>query len=293
METHKLNHYIPCFMLKYWEQRKALRYGVHVYHIREGQITFERSRGRRRFAFAAVEDLYVPIIDGCRITAIEMGWLNNFETALAHIVRCVHRDEQLAIRDALTLTNFGMGLFSLEQRSRYNIETLIKLIEGEPSFRGLISANPERELKRLVLENMINVVTECYGRYEPLQVKFLYAKGQSFIVTDRPYFADPEVHEHFMVLTNKLGVLYWKGDNRPQYLVGNAPPDFVDLMNKTIVVRARDWIVADNIDQLRHYVEIYNSQEAARDRTTDRIIGLTPRTSRAGWSFRSPKEAID
>jgi hypothetical protein len=145
---HRHNHYVPLHMIKRWEREHNGVKGVFVYLRAENQKKFWRRNKRKPYNFAVSDDLYVPSIHGDRNVAMEAGWLNEMETTLARLVAQVSTGHnELVIRNNEELAKLSMALFSLEHRSRFDLEIIKRAIEDDPSLREIIiSANPEREV---------------------------------------------------------------------------------------------------------------------------------------------------
>lgn len=281
---HRHNHYVPRFMINYWETASGHHRGVFVYSLPEGRTYFEKTTTRRPYPFAIVEDLYVPLIGGRRATSMEARWLSAQETALSDLVRLAHQRTDRLARDIAEYTKISMALFTLEQRSRFNLERLRRAVEDRPELRKCISTSPEREPHRLVLENLIHLVTETHSRHWPLSLVFVYSGNGSFILTDRPGFTDPRMPERVMVLTNKVAVIYQRSE-QPTFEHIDATPDFVDMVNKMVAIRARDWLVADNTALLDRWSEATRSIEAENYRRSERIGPIEPVLLLTGWSI--------
>lgn len=289
-DDYKHNHYVPSFMLKYWEQRQGNRLGVWTFPTVTDCVTFERSAGRKPFPFAIAEDLYVPVIEGRRAKALEAGWLNSLETALAHVVRLAHSRTPLGPMDQERFLRFALGLFSLEQRSRYVITTLKDEIAADPILRAQITASPERRTLQLVLENIVHVTTHLANTHMPLKCAFLHAGTSDFVIADRPGFNDPRLSQRVMVLTNKIAVLYEKGQDKPAYLYKDAQAEMVETINRVVALGARDWIVAMTRDEAVRYGRINLSPEGERHRGSESTVRIDRPALLAGVTIPADDE---
>lgn len=283
--SHRQNHYVPKFMIRYWETRKDGVLGVFVHTLADARSNFSPTTKRRPYPFAIAEDLYVPRVDGQRTIAMEAGWLNGQETALSKLIALAHQRSALLARNVSEYTKISMALFALEHRSRFVLESIREAVEGRLECRALISANPEREPHRLALENLINIVTEMHGRHWPLTLHFLHSGDSEFILTDRPGFLVDE--KRVMVLTNKVAVCYEKSSGEPTFEHLDAESEFVATINRMLAMRARDWIVVHTPSLLEHWVQVNQSLEADEYRRTERIEPIAPHFLTSGYSFRS------
>ena len=275
-------------MIKNWERIKDDFRGVFVFLINDGQAKFWRSNKRKPYLFAVAEDLYVPVIMGSRITEMEAGWLADQERALARIVEKAHRKENpFSEISSMELTRVEMSLFALELRSRYELEMIRSFVEENDHIRDIISANPERETQRLVLENLIHYVTELHGNHVPLSFIFLHTKNTKFILTDRPSIVVDGIGR-FLILSDRLAVQYSKSEGTPSVEHQDIENDFVSLINKMLSIKARDWIVADNEQTIQECIAINSSSEADENRATERCEITKPESLLSGFSFREP-----
>lgn len=285
-ETHRNNHYVPVSLIKRWECHKDHLRGVHVHLIRDNQTKFWSFKKRSPYFFAVAEDLYVPVIDGSRATEMEAGWLNDQETTLARIIdKAQKRNDPFEGVSSREITRLEMSIFSLEVRSKYELEMIRSAVEADPDIRSAISANPERDTQRLVLENLIHVVTELHGNYVPLSFDFLHSQEEKFILTDRPSFV-VDGTGRFLVLSDRLAVKYSKSEGAPSVEHTDTPADIVFEINKMLSIKARDWIIADNESVMQKYVEINKSNEANEYRENEHCEVIKPRSLQSGFSFR-------
>ncbi len=284
--THRRNHYVPRFMIQYWEKLNGGVRGVFVHLLAEDRSCFERTTKRRPYPFAVAEDLYVPLIDGRRAISMEARWLNEQETALSELVRLAHQRSDRLARDIAGYTRISMALFALEQRSRFNLEHLRRAVEDRPDLCGYISASPEREPHRLVLENLIHLAMEMHTRHWPLTLTFVHAGNANFILTDRPGVTDPGMAERVMVLTNKVAVVYRKALGQPSFEHIDATEEFVDTVKRMLAIKARDWIVADDLSLLNRWAQVSRSAEAENYRRSERIGRVEPLLLPSGFSIR-------
>jgi len=286
-ETHRKNHYIPKFMLKYWLVEQDGFRGVHVYRVADGTSSFDRvgRNARNPFSFAIVEDLYVPIIEGQRAIAMEKGWFNGLEHAMAEVIRQAHDGEPIALTKHDVMSRLKMGLLALHMRPRAIIELVSDVVDADPRLRAAISANPERSTHRIVLENLIHMVTELTNLHPFVDYIFLLGEPGTFIIGDRPCFSTGELGR-FAVLTDRVAVQFSPSRTHcDRYKYVDAPDGMVDLINERMALQARDWLVAGSSDTLVRYSSVIKTDEWHEEWEATKPEFVRPGTLSCGWSI--------
>lgn len=286
MAQKKRNHYIPVFMLKHWLASHGSSQALHYYEIAKKQkATCGKNNG---FKFAARNDLYVPKIGGARDVKME-EWFGRCESALASLVRHAATggtEFSVSREDASYLQK---AIHGLRLRSRHDLEMIREAVAKEQVPRELISASPERDIDRLVLENMRNTIDEQSLAHNPLSMQFLRSKTGSFILSDRPWIEDPRIG-NYIILTNRVALRYEKsGRGQLEYSYHDAPDDIRQDLNKLVALQARDWLVADNAPELDQHIDIVCSPEWEAHREQDHITGIVPTHLRGGADFEGPQ----
>lgn len=287
---HKRNHYVPQFILRGWVTRGLKYSGVWVYDIREERSFFSNATGAKAFSFAATDDLYVPKIDGKRSASMEK-WFGGQESALSKVVR-----EALQKRDILTdratydeLAALTFALVGLEHRSRHEIEASTRAVRDDPDLRKIISSNPERDIHRLVLENIINDTTNTVQELGHVEITFFETEN-SLICSDRPAFLHDEIG-HFVVLTNHCFAVYHTSSaGLFRYRHEQARADFVESVDRALTFAARDWIVADSEQNLNRHIEVIKTSEWKEHVARDHPVVKPVTALTAGWNFREPND---
>jgi hypothetical protein len=136
-----------------------------------------------------------------------------------------------------------------------------------------------------VLENLVHIVTELHGRHLPLELSFLHSHGERFILTDRPTFVVDGIGR-FLVLTDRVAIKYQKGSLACMYEDMDVEGQFVSYINRFLALKARDWIVANNMSSLNKWVQINNSDDAEDFRNSERPALIKPVALSTGFSFR-------
>lgn len=97
MSEFRRNHFVPRFILKNWVTQGHRYEGVYCFDIEEDRSYFASARGKSGLGFAAADDLYIPVVNGDRSTALEK-WFSSFEGPLSHVTRqALTRTEELRI----------------------------------------------------------------------------------------------------------------------------------------------------------------------------------------------------
>ncbi len=285
MPELRRNHYLPKSMLKHWATPGPKYPGVYCYDIRESRQFFANANGGAAFAFAISNDLYVPVINGERAPEMEK-WFSSQEDALAGLVKQAHtKKEQITIKKRADTGRIVQALVGLECRSRYDVQRLREALRQEPSLRAVISNNPERDEQRLVLENIINLITERALLLDPIEITFLHTKKR-FICSDRPFCNDPQLDYCFVVLTNTCVAAYTKSRTGEfMYQHKDAHDGLVDEVNKLVALNARDWLIADSQVQLDQYVTVIHSEEWRRQCASEKLEVVLPRALTSSWSI--------
>ena len=273
--NYKRNHFIPKFMLDYWaSQPNGYNFrGVWVYEIDSRRKYFANAQGGKAYDFAVSDDLYIPLIGGERTTALER-WFSSLEGKLANLAKQVHEDrETLFFRNHEDAIPTLMSLFALECRSPFNIQILKGEIASSPQFSDLISQPTEISIQQLVLENIINYVNEYALRFSKSNMLILRCENQDVICSDRPVFHHPTLTPRFFALTNKIIIALAKDplNTELKYTYTTLEPEMLDLLNKRIVLEAREWIVATTENQLNQYVSVVESDEWKTYRESTKI----------------------
>ncbi len=287
MAALQRNHYIPKLILKNWVTRGPKYSGVHVYDIREGRSYFANANGPSAFPFAIADDLYVTKINGKRATSMET-WFSGLEDSLAHLIRQAHaRRDDIKIRRSIDSMKIVMALIGLEYRSRYDIQMMQTAVAQSPALKSFISNNPERDVQRIVLENVIHLVTDRAQALGNIEITFLHT-AKRFLCSDRPFVPVNAARDRrFVVLTNKCMASYQPSDTGLfRYEHQQAHDDLVDEMNRQIVLHSRDWVVAESAAELNAAIAVQRSDDWAMRKAEDHVATAPLTALTSGWSIK-------
>ncbi len=262
MAELRKNHFIPKSVLKYWIDPETPHQGIHVYDIAKKRVYVSTGAGSTPFSFAIGRDLYVHTATGTRAVGLEK-WFSGLESSLASLSRQAHdRVDEIKLGVLANWTKALMAVVSLECRSPYVIRKMEKALQDNPSLREIISPDATRPVQQQVLENIIHQVSERVAAVTPVALTFLHApEGKSWVVSDRPYFNDGRLPQRFVVLTNKVLLVYERGSSAFMYQHQTATVDFNATINHQLAVHAREWLAADSRSLLDEYVPVIGSEE--------------------------------
>ncbi|MVM39465.1 DUF4238 domain-containing protein [Spirosoma sp. HMF3257] len=285
---YKKNHTIPRVILKEWVSKKDGLEGVFVYEIDKKKEYFSSAKGGRGFSFAITNFLYVPDIDGKKHPNLEK-WKSGLESVLSKFIRSIKSQQVKGlVKDNAELALILMSIISLDATSKYDIELGYKFLIDNPEYKKLISGEPEREIKILLLENAVNSVNEEISNYEAIEFTVLTAGEDSeFIYCDRPLISKPFDETSFIVLTKNtlLAFKNVKGTSTIEYK--ECRPDMVDNVNQLMVERSREWIIASKQAILDKYKAIIGSDRWIRSVKEDRIVYTPIKNLKHGNYFKS------
>ena len=284
MSEYKKNHTIPKFMLEYWSDKGSAFQGVHVYDINTKRYYISTGIGKKPFSFAITKDLYIHNSYSKRAVGLEK-WFSQQENSLSLLIKQAHNKEAIKITSTFALTGILMGLTSLEYRSNYDINKILKAIENNKTLREQISASPLRPPEQLVLENIIHLVTEQHLEFIPTEMVFGFPpNNNNWVISDRPFFNDNNFEYRFVVLTNKL-ILGYRRSKAFTYNYIDFNEEFHEFFNKLIALNAREWLVAYSEREIKKYSSIYQTDEWKQKVINDKIIFKPIKYLSSGWTI--------
>jgi hypothetical protein len=287
LRPYRRNHTLPESMLRCWVvpgMSDALAYKIADKCKRRW-----RSHGRRGFGFAIEEDLYIPELEGERATTMER-WFKAQEDALLKLTRTLRTGTDPYRRLSESELDLAlMCILGFEHRSLYNLNLVRGLIERDPKVRTAVTANPERDAKRLTLEAAIMAITEMTHRLAPMEMIPLECTSGSWILCDRPYIVSEELDHRFVVLTNKMMLAYRRspdgiGRCKPRKAV---PRDFQTHIIRMLALNARSWLLADTEAELDTAIAVVESDEWRKQLAQDAPRLMRPVFLMSGWSIRA------
>jgi len=282
----KKNHFIPKSLLKYWIDPKAPHQGVHVYDIVKKRVYVSTGAGSTPFSFAIGRDLYVHTAKGTRAIGLEK-WFSGLESSLASLARQAHAQaDEIKLGVLANWTKALMAVLGLECRSPYVIRKMEKALQENPALREIISPDATRPIQQQVLENIIHQVSERVEAVTPVELTFLHApEGGSWLVSDRPYFNDGRLAHRFVVLTNKVLLVYTRSESALQYQHQTATRDFYATINHQLAVHAREWLAADARSLLDEYVPVVGSEEWLQSVASETVDVDAVRYLTSSWTI--------
>ena len=284
MADYKRNHTVPVFLLKYWVDEATQYKGVHVFDLVRDKIIVSTSQGKRPFSFAINEDIYVH--DGYTTRSVGLEkWFSGQEAELSNLANKVHNRMPILIKTTFQMTKIMMALTSLEYRSNYSISLITKKIESEKDLRCKISANPERAIKQIVLENLVHLITEQSMEYMPAVMLFMHSPPNcDWVISDRPYFNDESLEFRLIVLTNKVLVAYSRSADFSYRHIDVSIEDF-EFFNKYLALNAREWLVVKDKTELGKYRKLYKTTEWANLKSHDTVVYKDINRLTSGWTI--------
>jgi hypothetical protein len=260
-------------MLKYWIDPLTTHDGIHVHDIASQKTYVSTGKGKTPFSFAIGRDLYVVTSGGIRAVALEK-WFSTLEGSLASLARQAHERTEPIMLKPRDLTRALKAAVGMECRSPYIIRKFQKALEDNPELRALISPEVGRPISQQVLENIIHQVDERLASMAPIELTFLHAPAScSWLVCDCPYFNHESLGHRFVVLTNKVMLVYAHGEEPGQYQYVTASDDFASFLNTQLALQARDWIAADSRALLDQYIPIIGSDDWSK-RVAEETVNL-------------------
>jgi len=257
-----------------------------VYDLLKKRTYVSTGEGRTPFSFAIGRDLYVHTASGERAVGLEK-WFSGLESTLASLARQAHEHvENINLGTPANWTKALMAVVGLECRSPYVIRMMERTLQDKPALREIISPDAARPIQQQVLENIIHQVSERVAAVTPTELTFLHAPdGCSWLVSDRPCFNDGRLSHRFVVLTNKVMLVYVRSDSVLRYQHQTATVEFNATLNHLLAVHAREWLVADSLSLLEQFVPVIGSEEWRESVASDTVDVDPVRYLTASWTI--------
>ena len=187
MPEKKNNHIIPKCLIRQWSTKQEKFSGVHVYELIQKKIYFSSGSGKRGFSFAIEPYFYVPTIKDERIYKVE-NWLASVENTLATFIKKLNEDADYSLfKNRQEFTKLLLALFSLKNRTKYDIQQIREFIHRNPNMKELIEMEQNREIEIAVMENLINATTEEAIEYSNCEIIVCKIKEGNILLSDRPF----------------------------------------------------------------------------------------------------------
>jgi|GEM_PF-3378387 hypothetical protein len=283
--THKLNHYIPCSILKYWvTEGKNVGYnydGVYCYLIQEDRIIY----ADKAFTFAIAKDLYVPIINGIRNIYVEGQWLSKIESAFKMFSKQLLLDNpNIDIENIDNLNKILMCFYAYKFRTKHELDQIIAHLKENPNT--LRSISQSEDIKVGAIENIVNATREMYLRNRKCRLEITKYNSKEVIFGDNPFIELNNIGLSLLPVNPSTIIGFKKRtDESPhRFEYGGAvhgEPPFLHSINRIIAEKAYYWIIANDLETLEKNIPFCNKKSEER-----RTVNFEPfREQMFGWSF--------
>jgi len=278
MPEKQLNHFIPRLMLKHWAKDGGdKRLGVYVYEIVQSRFLFAEARGKKAFSFAIVKNLYIPVIDDVRRTALE-DWFSGLEGTLASAIHNFSEGKIPELTDPKEYPKLLMAVFSFKYRTRAFVEHVRDYLTANPDIKNSHDADKTGQL--IVLENIINATREDIAYHGNCDFQVCISKNTSFIMGDRPFLEKVMDDWDLLILSDKLLLMIRKNNlNIPRFKFQTISDELVHTTNQLIAEQAYYWIVAESKEQLQKY------RQNADQKQQIKISYVPPKHLSSGFYF--------
>jgi len=229
--------------------------GVHVYELKDKKASFSTGKGKREFSFAIEPYFYVPVINNERIYQVE-NWLASIEGTLGTFIRKLNEDnEGTILKDKEEFTKLLLALFSLKNRTKYDIQTIREFVNKNPDAKELIQMEENRETEIAVLENLINTTTEEAIEFSNCEITVCKNRQGNIILSDRPFLHNLFDGYSFVALSPYFFISLRKTKEDPMYYYTDVlNEELIHFYNKMTAENSRHWIVSNSKEQLEKYI---------------------------------------
>lgn len=251
----KNNHIIPRCVIRQWNSTKENLTGVHVYELLKRKSSFSTGKGKRAFSFAIEPYFYVPTLKDERIYKVE-NWLGGIENTLATFIQKLNEDfDGVLFKSKEEFTKLLLALFSLKNRTKYDIQTIRDFVHRNPNMKKLIQMEENRETEIAVLENLINITTEEAIEYSNCEITVCKINKGNIILSDRPFLHKLFDGYSFVALSPYYFISLKKTVEEPVYLYNESMNDeLIHFYNKMTAENSQHWIISTNKVQLEKYI---------------------------------------
>lgn len=259
MPERKNNHIMPKCLIKQWESSETQGLGVHVYEIQKDKSSFSTGKGKRGYSFAIEPYFYVPELNSVRIHKVEK-WLSSIEGTLATFLRKINQNlDQTLLPNDKEFFKLLLALFSLKNRTKYDIQTIREFLTSCPDQKKLIQVSDENDNEILVLENLIHTTTEEALEYANCEIIVCMNKEGKIILSDRPFLHKVLDGYSFVALSPYYFIAVRKTSKEPMYFYNEAiNEDLIHSYNTMTAKNARNWIISAHKSILDKYIPYSN-----------------------------------
>ena len=280
---YKRNHYIPISLINSWVIKNKKNIGVYVYDIQRKKDFFCYAKDRRKFTFAAKNNLYVPEINNIRLTSVER-WFSRQEKQLSKFLKLINSNENITSNDLKNFVLSVQTLIGLEYRSRFALNKIKEHLIANPCLQKKISDNDYQSIDKLVLENLIHAISNQTHKVMPAKLLVIRLSKSETILCDRPVI-DIDNFKCYVV-GRRLIIFIKRSDNGvPNIVLGNENNNVIYIINHQSALQARDWIVTSNKCILEKYIKVINSKEYEQNLKKDKITKFKPLHLNSGYSI--------
>ncbi len=275
---------MPITIINNWVIGGEKGNGVYVYNIEKKRKYFVSASDKRKFSFAITKNLYVPEISQRRLTSVER-WFSGQEATLTNFINKLKLSKYNDV--IIDPNNFSISILALtglEYRSRYQINKIKEFLINNPNIIERISSDTDSNIDKIVLENLIHVITNQTHKIMPAQLFVTHLSNPDLILSDRPVIDSGEtkvyiVSSKMMISIQKSGLGISKIDLR------NEDKAITQMINKQIALQARDWIVSSTESNINKYIQVINSEEYKENYRKDDIEIINPVYLLTGYSI--------
>ena len=139
------------------------------------------------------------------------------------------------------------ALFSLKNRTKYDIQQIREFIHRNPNMKELIEMEQNREIEIAVMENLINATTEEAIEYSNCEIIVCKIKEGNILLSDRPFLHKLFEDYSFVALSPFYFISLRKTKEEPVYVYNKIiNNDIIHFYNKMTAENSRNWIVSNN-----------------------------------------------
>ena len=245
---------MPKALLKQWKVPGPKYEGIHCYERESGQTTFYSSGGPRGYSFAVGKDLYIPDVDGERILSVEQ-WLGGQEDVMGRVLGKMRERSPQPYRDEEERITFYMALLSLQHRTKQRLEILERHINEHPDIRVKIEDELGESDQFVLLENMINVITEEAIALSRHQIVVTCNPKGKLLICDEPFLGDGLEDEAFISCSPYFFLSITNQGLNKDIVYADCDDNLVHAMNKLIAANGQYWIAGMEKSIVEKYIE--------------------------------------
>lgn len=218
------------------------------------KVVFYAADGGGGYSFAIGKDIYVPERAGDRVLAVEQ-WLAGLEDVMGRVLGKLHQRSNQPWRDEEERTKFNMALSSLKHRTKHQLVVLEKHIQGHPDIRAKIQDENGEADQFILLENMINSITESAINMAHLSLVVASTPTGKLLVSDEPFLGDLEDDTQFVSCSPYFFIALTTKGRAGSVQYAEASDTLVNGMNEMIAASGRYWLAGRDKDGVEKYID--------------------------------------